>query len=299
MSQNLLFQPATTTANLRDQIQMAIAIADSTLLQSLLVNCLPPMMQPHQIGKVAAQVSVPAGEQAIADAVLHVQSIQCMLADHQPVERQVMIERSGDSRELARMTRYESPLHTLSQHLPLAPTLSLLSESGFSPKQIQDILHLPQDGWHKSWWCGSDASGGFTQPFLRHIRTLHYPDGSLTVQYKDFFEQEAPPCFMNVTQQVLIAIRLDSQGFGSALAEINHHRDRLNLDRAILICNQILELEAEAFIRQGVHVYPARNLVLPSQANCMHCGCRECAMNGTHPSPVALCYRYLPESEFV
>lgn len=86
---------------------------------------------------------------------------------------------------------------------------------------------------------------------------------------------------------------------GETLRQINNQRQALKIQQAVLICNTISELEAQGFIHQGISVYPAIELVLPTQANCAHCGRKECSMNGTLDSPIALCYGFLPESEFV
>jgi bacterioferritin-associated ferredoxin len=190
-------------------------------------------------------------------------------------------------------------LQTLAQNLPLAPAIALLSNCGFSSPWIEEILRLPHYAWHKSWWYALDRNGEFTLPFLRYIRTLHYPDGTITLQYKDFFEYEKPDCFTSQLQTVLVVIRLEVQGFGETLQRINRQRADLSTQRAILICNTISELEAQAFISQGISVYPAMDLALPAQANCQHCGCKECPMNGFTESLVATCYGYTLESEFV
>jgi bacterioferritin-associated ferredoxin len=177
--------------------------------------------------------------------------------------------------------------------------MALLNQSGFSPKHIEEILRLPQDCWHKSWWYAIDANGSYTLPFLRQLRLLHYTDGTFTIQYKDFFEQIKPPCFSSLTQQVLITMKTQEQGFGDALRQINEQREALNLTQAILICNSLSELEAQAFIHQGISIYPAIDLVLPMQADCLQCGRNECPMNGIAESPIALCHGFLPTSEFV
>ena len=284
-----------------DQIQIALAIADAQLLTSLLVNCIPAITEPRRVGAISTEIGVPTRDQQAADGVLHFETTQCVLAAHPPFEAQPVSSNgwTREHRELARLTHHESEMHTLGQNLALAPTVSLLAESGFNPKQIEDILRLPQDGWHKSWWYAIDHNGNFTIPFLRHIRTLHYPDGTLTIQYKDFFEQDKPRCFSHLPEKVLIVIKPEGQPFSETLKQINYQRSALAIPRAILICNSLSELEAQGFISQGISVYPAVELVLPTQADCQHCGRKECAMNGATNSLVALCYGFLPESEYV
>lgn len=303
MPNNPLFYSATEPSqvpNLIDQIQIALAIADATLLKSLLVNCIPAILQPRHIGAIAVELGVPTRERQSADGVLQVEAVKCVVAESpQPLDLQPGTDWNRESRELAKMTQHTSDMQTLGQNLTLAATVSLLAQSGFTPEQTNSILRLPQDGWHKSWWYAIDACGNYTIPFLRHIRTLHYPDGTFTIQYKDFFEQDKPCCFASLPQKVLLAIRPDGQGFGETLTRINHQRQALNIRHTVLICNTLSELEAQGFINQGISVYPAVEVILPSQANCAHCGRRECAMNGLVESPIVLCYGFLPESEFV
>jgi bacterioferritin-associated ferredoxin len=304
MPNNPLFYPVnqvSRTFTVRDQIQMALAIADETLLKSLLVNCIPAIAKLHQIGRVASQVGVPTENQQAADGILQVEVIRCVLADPPP-KLEAVASNGGwnrESKELARLTQHESELQTLVQNLPLAPAISLLANAGFQPEPIQEILRLPNYAWHKSWWYTLDAEGQFTLPFLRCIRTLRYPDGTLTFQYKDFFEQEKPGCFTFQSQKILIGIRSEIQGFGETLQQLNYQREALNIQPTILICDTISELEAQAFISQGISVYPAMELVLPIQSDCQRCARRECPMNGLVDSPVAACYGFLVQSEFV
>lgn len=289
------------TQNLHDQIQIALAIADRHVLQSLLENCIPTLAKGRHIHTISTQVGVPTGNQQTADGIVHFESKRCRLAaPGERIERSVVNNsRTLESREVAKLTQHESDLQTLGNNLPMALTVSFLAESGFRPEQVEDILHLPYDAWHKSWWYAIDPGGNFTIPFLRQLRTLRYPDGTFTLQYKDFFEQNNPNCFISHTEKVLVLIKPDAQGFGETLRQLNYQRETLGIDQAILICGTISDLEAQGFINQGISVYPAVELILPTQSNCTHCGRDECAMNGIPDSPVALCYGFLAESEFV
>jgi bacterioferritin-associated ferredoxin len=304
MPSNPLFYPladSVKTGDFRDQVQIALAIADAPMLKSLLANCIPPIVDANHIRTISTEIGVPTNHQQAADGVLQFEAVKCVLADsQQPVElRSTPGGWARDSRELAKLTRHESEMQTLGQNLSLAPTVSLLAESGFVPKQVEDILRLPHDAWYKSWWYAIDVNGHFTVPFLRHIRTLHYPDGTLTLQYKDFFEQDKPTCFTCLAQRVLVVVKLDGQGFGETLKQINYQREALGIRQAVLICNTISEMEARGCISQNISVYPAVELVLPTRSDCTHCGRKECVMNGRENSPVAMCYGFLPESEFV
>lgn len=304
MPTNPLFYPISDsayTSNLHDQIQIALAIADRTVLQSLLENCIPTLVKGQHIHTISTQVGVPTGNQLTADGIVHFESMRCRLVEPgEPIGLSVSSHsRTLDNRELARLTQHESDMQTLGNNLPLALTVSLLAESGFRSEQIDEILHLPCNAWHKSWWYAIDPGGHFTMPFLRQIRTLRFPDGTFTLQYKDFFEQDNPNCFISTAQRVLVLIKPDTQSFGETLRQINYQREALGIHQAVLICSTISDLEAQGFINQGISVYPAVELILPTQSNCVHCGRRECAMNGVADSPVALCYGFLPESEFV
>ncbi len=302
MPSNPLFHPINEpirAVSVRDQIQMALAIADLKLLKSLLTQCIPAIIQPEQIGEIASEVSVPMGDRGAADGILHFEAIHCVLAQVQPQLDHSTNSGTNGSKETARLTQHESDMQTIAQHLPLAPAIALLAKVGFPPSHIQEILRLPHYAWHKSWWFALDADEQFTMPFLRCIRTLHYPDGTLTLQYKDFFESEKPVCFANLAQKVLVVIRDEAQGFGETLQQINQQRSALGSKQAILICNTISDLEAQAFIHQGVSLYSAMDLVLPMQANCLDCARHECLMNGNADSLVASCYGFLVDSEFV
>jgi hypothetical protein len=302
MPNNPLFHPVTerSSVDLRDQLQMALAIADPQMLKTLLVNCIPAIIAPQKVGNIASEVAVPTSDAQGADGILQFEAIRCVLANTQPhVDSSSHGGWTRESKEMARLTQHESELQTLAQNLPLAPAIALLSNSGFSPDGIEEILRLPHYAWHKSWWYAIDRNGEFTLPFLRYIRTLHYPDGTLTLQYKDFFEYEKPSCFTSQLQKVLVVIRPEIQGFGETLQRINRQRTDLNTQRVLLICNTISELETQAFISQGISVYPAMELALPLQASCQFCGRKECPMNGLQDSPVATCYGYVLESEYV
>ncbi|XGV99854.1 MAG: hypothetical protein ACAF41_13085 [Leptolyngbya sp. BL-A-14] len=304
MPTNPLFYPLSDsayTSNLHDQIQIALAIADRTVLQSLLENCIPTLAKGQHIHTISTQVGVPTDNQQTADGIVLFESMRCRLVESgERIGLSVSNDsRALDSRELSRLTQHESDMQTLGNNLSLSLTVSLLAESGFRPEQIDEILHLPCNAWHKSWWYAIDPSGDFTMPFLRQMRTLRFPDGTFTLQYKDFFEQDNPNCFISTTQRVLVLIKPDTQSFGETLRQINYQRAALGIHQAILICSTISDLEAQGFINQGISVYPAVELLLPTQSSCIHCGRKECPMNGIVESPVALCYGFLPESEFV
>jgi len=302
MGSNPVFHPIneqSRSLSVRDQIQMALAIADSPLLKSLLMDCLPPIADSDRIGAVTSEVGIPVKDFLSADGILQYDAIHCILAESRPHLDHAVNSNTRDSKDLARMTQHESELHTLVQNLPLAPAIALLANAGFQQDQIQDILRLPHYAWHKSWWHAIDPDGNFTIPFLRCIRTFHYPDGTLTLQYRDFFEHHKPDCFTSLPQKVLVTIRDYAQGFAETLQQINRQREALGISKVVLVCDRPSELEIQAFTRQNISLYPATDVMLPMQANCQYCGRYECPMNHRHDSPVLMCRGYVDEGELV
>lgn len=290
--------PSQAAASVHDQVQIALAIADTTLLKSLLVDSTPPIAPSHQIGSVTSAIGVPLAGKKAVDGVLTFEAIHCVLSNA-PVERERHSHSEGHNRsqrERARLTQCESETHILGRTVPLAQALSLLSQSGFSPRQIEEILHLPYEAWHKSWWYALDTEGNFTVPFLRLIRTLRYTDGTFTIQYKDYYGQEKPTCFGIREQKVLIEIKAEVQSFGKTLEKINYAREQLGVSQAILICDRLSDLEARGFISQGISLYTAAELNLPAQANCAIC-VSDCPMMGRESSPVLLCQQFCIQAD--
>lgn len=284
-------------ADWHDRVQIALAIADQPILKSLLSHCTPPIAQPHRIGSLRSTIGVPVAGAAssAADGLIEFEELHCVLADSSAKLEQDVVEYSrlkGNRRGYLDLTRCEADTQTLGQMMPLSNAISLLAEVGFSAEQSRDILNLPQDGWHKSWWYQADEAGQFTTPFVRLIRCRRYADGSLTLQYKDFFAQEPPPCFKSRSVKVLVEILATPHQFAATLAKINLARQQLDIAHALLICDQISDLEARGFMSQGISLYAAEEIALPVQANCLHCATPGCLMQGNPDSPVLLCQRF-------
>ena len=91
---------------------------------------------------------------------------------------------------------------------------------------------------------------------------------------------------------MLVEILSAPHQFAATLAKINRARQQLNTPHALLICNQISDLEARGFISQGISLYAAQEIALPVQANCLHCATAGCMMQGNPDSPVLLCQRF-------
>lgn len=286
--------PEPSDLSLHDRVQIALAIADPLLLKSLLTDCTPPIASPHQIGGISTRIGIPVESRRAIDGMIHYESIHCVLAES-PEDLEVGVSeytnRIGNQRGYVDLTRCEAEVSTLGQGLSLSQAIALLAQSGFSHQQIDAILHLPQEAWYKSWWFSADAEGGFTLPFLRLMRTRQYTNGTYTIQYKDFFAEDRPPCFQSQEEHILVEIGAESQGFRKTLEKINYAKQQFGITKALLICDRLSELEAKGFISQGISLYTATELSLPVVANCLDC-VTDCPMQGKADSPVKACQRF-------
>ncbi|MDJ0708207.1 MAG: hypothetical protein QNJ46_33465 [Leptolyngbyaceae cyanobacterium MO_188.B28] len=277
-----------------DEIQLALAIADEPVLRSLLEDATPIIVPPHRIGSVTAEIGVPGldVDRAI-DGILRFEAIHCVLANTQPNdEGSAKIGSQHRLQDYSYLTRHRSELYTLAQDIPLSQAIALLSQTGFSPEQVKAILYLPNDAWHKSWWYTLDAAGYLTAPFQRFIRTRQYADGAVTIQYKDYYAEERPLCFKSKDHRTPVIIKSEGQGFRETLEKINQAREQLNTPQALLISTTLSGLEAQGFIRQGVSLYTAQTLRLPTSANCARCANLGCPMNSRADSPVMTCAQF-------
>lgn len=277
-----------------EQLQIALAIADEAALQSLLLHCTPPIAQADSLGTITASIGVPLTPKKSVDGLLRFESIHCQLLDVSPISPRSEELRSSQRRD-SELVRCESELHTLGQGLVLAQAIALLSHAGFLPSQIDTILNLPSEGWYKSWWSVLEADGT-TTPFLRVLRTVRYTDGSFTIQYRDYFAQTKPACFKSQEHTVVVEIEPELRSFQKTLEKINYSRQQCGTDKALLIYDNLSELEAEGFISQGISLYGTRDLPVHTHANCTLCGNYTCPMQGRSDSPVVLCRRFCLEA---
>ncbi len=279
-----------------EQVRLALAIADEDLLRSLLAKSTLPIAEAHRMDRVTSKVGIRVDTHLTLDAILEFDDIRCVLAESEAeIERNLgLCDKSAPERqrELARLTQCRTDLQTFAHHTTTVQTISLLARAGFTRCHIQNILHLPNDAWNKSWWYALDDNGNFSLPFHRMMRTRRYADGTFTLQYRDFFSQEKPPCFKSEQQQVLVAIRERSQGFSELLSSINYGRAELGIERAILIGDRFSELEVRGFMSQGVSLYAASDFVLPTRADCSVCAQHDCPMNHRDDSPVTTCRNF-------
>jgi hypothetical protein len=282
----------------RDRVQIALAIADFTVLQSLLTDCTPPLATPDRIASIRSSIGIPIEAKKSIDGMIQFEEIHCVLIDSpQEIEQGLAdyTQRNGNERGYLDLTRCEAELRDLGLITTLAQAIARLSQSGFSSQQIQTILHLPQEAWHKTWWYMVDEQGAFTIPFRRLMRTQHYLDGRISIQYKDFFAQEKPACFKSQEQKILVEIFSESKGFRKTLEKINYARQQLGVERALLIGDRFSELESQGFISQGISLYAAQEIMLPVQANCAFCA-THCPLQGRENSPVLTCQEFCLEA---
>lgn len=291
--------PISAAETPRDQMQIALAIADGDRLRSLLTDSKPSVVQSHQIGTVSANIGVPIeGSGVTLDGVVRYELIHCVLAHHcPPFYEQPPVSSVGtsgfDHRAYAQITQFQSDLKDLAQNVPLSQAIALLTHAGFDSQQISTILHLPQQGWYKSWWYGLDSQGHFTQPFQRWFRSKHFTDGTFSLQYRDFYPQEAPLCFKSETRMLPVVIQATSLSFRDTLELVNQARNAFQSDGAILICDRLSELELQGYVCQGVSVYGADELLAPSVVNCSHCIQHTCPLQGDADSPVERCKQFV------
>lgn len=272
--------------------QLALAVADDAFLRSLLTESLPAIAHPHEIGTVAVDVGVPIPHQGRMDAVLTFEHINCVLAGSYP-EAPPLPDLSNH-REYQAITPCHSDLATLAHNVPLAEAEALLARSGFDLAEIQHILNLPNQGWHKSWWYSLTSEGFLTVPFQRHIRSRCYSDGTVTLQFKDHYAQQRPEGFRSQPQKLPVVVHSPHVSFCDNLAHINLSRQTLSTPQAILIADDLSDLEIEGYIRQNVSLYRQRNLELVVSANCRSCTQAKCPLQGVDSSPVLACRSFRP-----
>ncbi|HEY9736169.1 MAG TPA: hypothetical protein V6D06_07795 [Trichocoleus sp.] len=278
---------------LQEQIQLALALADEGSLRSLLTDSLPALARPHEIGQIRAEVGVPTAAACgpTVDGLIRFERIGCVLAGSQPDLPQPRLQ---DHRNYQSLTSCESELLTLAQNVALSEAIGLLSHAGFDADQISQVIHLPSQAWHKSWWFMTDCEGFLTIPFQRLMRVRHFGDGTVTLQYKDYYAQERPADFKGHAVQVPIVIRQQSEGFCAVLERVNAARQAFATEQSILIAENFSDLEAEGFIRQNISLFTAkRELQLPVPADCQHCQQANCPLQGQAHSPVVMCRGFI------
>jgi hypothetical protein len=289
LSVNLTHLDKQTTALDRNQVQLALALADTDRLKTLLVECSPAIALPHQIGQLRVAIGPPPGADglnAIA-AVIDYEHVWCLPSTGAPSGEDFAV------RDLQALTRCQSDLKTLAWRVSLSEAIALLQHGGFQEGQIQKILQLPWDGWHRSWWDIFEPQGHLGLPFQRWFRTRCYSDGTYTLQYRDHYPQDAPPCFRGIWQQVPIMISQPANQFGETLTGLRQARHTLQTDRCMLLADELSDLEAEAYIRQGVSLYPLQQSRLLEQSLCQRCDHEQCPMSDRDDTPVMNCRDYV------
>lgn len=286
-----------TKGSLRDRIQVALAIADTDILTSLLTHCQPAISSPHAIGAISSAIGITTHHsKRSADGIIRYESVQCWLPPTRPANTTLAVDWGWNARDYRRYTQCESGTQVLLENATVAQARSTLMAAGFGRDLAGHVLQLPPTAHYKSWWYALDDAGEFTLPFLRSLRTVRFADGTLTLKYKDYFEDRKPACFYSQPQEVLVEIRPKIQHFGKVLDSINRHRQSLHIDRAVLICDRIDDFDAQGFVSQGISLYPAIDLMLPVRANCATCTRTSCALQGQIDSPVSMCRQFVPSA---
>jgi hypothetical protein len=215
------------------------------------VNCLPAIARPHQIDQIRVVIGTPPNIRSLEhlDAVLEYEQVWCLPAAGAAVEE------GFSERDYAALTRCQSELKTLAWRVNLSEAIALLQHGGLQADQIQRILQLPWEGWHRSWWDVLEPQGTLGLPFQRWFRTRCYSDGTYTLQYQDHYAQDAPPCFHGIWQAVPMLINQGGASFGEVLTSLRQARHALKAAHGVLLTQELSEVEAEAYIRQGVSLY--------------------------------------------
>jgi hypothetical protein len=278
----------------QEKTQLALAVADQMFLRELLTDSLPAIAHPHEIRSLTIEVGVPlpAVDYGRIDAVIQFEQMKCVLAgsaaDVPPVP-----EFASHSQYKA-VTKCHSELTTLAKNIPLSVAISLLSNAGFAEDQIGQILQLPSQAWHKSWWYSADIHGNLTIPFQRLMRTKQFADGTFTLQFKDYYPYEKPEEFRSQVKQVAVLIQQPRLNFGDVLYLVNLSRRELAIDHAILLAEELSDIEIEGYIRQHISLWNRQAIQLPIDTNCRLCHQENCPLQGTEASPVMVCRAFMP-----
>ncbi|RZM76004.1 hypothetical protein [Leptolyngbya iicbica] len=276
----------------RNQVQLDLALADESMLKSLLVNCAAAIARAHQIGQIRIAIGPPASTAGLEhiDAVIEYEHVWCMPSTGAPSGEDLSV------RDLQSLTRCQSDLKTLAWRVNLSEAIALLQHGGFDEEQIQRILQLPYEGWHRSWWDTLEPSGQLGIPFQRWFRTRCYSDGTYTLQYTDHYLQDAPRCFRGVWQQVPLMISHRSGQFGEILTGLRKAKHALKTDRCLLLTDELTDLEAEGYIRQGVSLYSLHQSAETETSLCQRCDRVQCPMSDRADTPILNCKAFLAHS---
>jgi hypothetical protein len=278
----------------QEKTQLALAVADETFLRELLTESLPAVAHPHEIRALTIDVGMPLPtvDFGRVDALIKFEQVKCVLAGStSDVPPQPEFESHS---QYQAVTRCHSELSTLAKNISLSVAISLLSKAGFDGQQINQILHLPSQAWHKSWWYSFDFDGNPTVPFHRLIRTRQFADGTYTLQFKDYYPFEKPEEFRSQIKKVAVFADNPCLSFCDILYLVNLARQELSVDHAILLADELSDLEIEGYIRQHVSLFNQYGIQLPLETNCRACNHTSCPLRGTDSSPVMVCRAYTP-----
>ena len=251
MLSNLSQQTVSSSFGAVVECQLALAIANVSVFRSRLYDCAPALAAPEEIDRVAVHIGVPVAGGTI-DANLDFERVHCVPANYADCTL-------GPQRSVT----YQSGLQTLAERVRPQDAMALLTHVGFEPRQVSQLMHLPSQGWHKSWWRQIGPTGSC---FQRWMRLRRYANGTITLQYQDYFSQDRPPCFYARSESVPVLVRRSGVSFAETLGRLNRTRAALQTAHIILVCDELPEIESEAFMRQNVSLYqlPERDKPRPA-----------------------------------
>ena len=87
---------------LRDRIQIALAIADDTLLRSMLVNCQPAIAPARKIGRISSAICLSAPQQQTVDGIVESEEqarLTSLLAERFELEKDQATQLMEDARQ--------------------------------------------------------------------------------------------------------------------------------------------------------------------------------------------------------
>lgn len=262
------------TTPIHDQIQIALAVADEAKLKSLVANCYPPILPWNCITRISSRVGVPVQYKQAADGVI---SFEGTICEQKELSDSNVAQMAGQYIEDFKRNRDDYCLlkgfftRTRVIYGPCEPSLEgvrgYLKELECSSMAISNTLQISVK------WLDSNSTSPVyeidcsvktdagKESVKRLIKICECPD-IFVILYQDFVFPQCPVIFQNTRSRILVEIKTEIQSFGEVVEQINRYREKLCIQKAILICDTVSDLEAEGFISQGISIYPATDLVL-------------------------------------
>lgn len=266
------------TTPIHDQLQIALAVADEAKLKSLVANCYPPILPWNCITRISSRVGVPVQYKQAADGVISFEGTVCEQKELSDSEVANMagqyikdFQRNRDDYCLLRgfFTK------TRVIYEPCEPSLEgvcgYLKELECSSIAISNTLQMSVEWLDSNSTepvyeinCSVKTDAG-KESVKRLIKICDGPD-SFVILCQDFVSPQCPVIFRNTHSRILVEIKTEIQSFGEVVEQINRYREKLGIQKAILICDTVSDLEAKGFISQEISIYPAKDFVLLAPA---------------------------------